>query len=88
MYVPKDWRIKGISFEGNNGGSYIRFRPTEREDVVEIEVGHDCITAIKPKKVNVYALAAILTRASEIGFSQMIKDLNGGDEPPKWAEPH
>lgn len=77
-----------VTLEGNKGGSYVRLTTTEVDEVFEIEVGHDCVTAVKAQRISGFALAAILTRAHQIGFGQMLKDLYGGDEPPKWAEPY
>lgn len=86
--MPKDWRICGVTFEGNKGGSYLRFAPTDRDDIVRLEVGHDCVTTVKEQEINIFALAAILTRAHDVGFKKMIEDLYNGGEPPKWAEPY
>ncbi len=77
----------GLVVEGNNGGSFVSIDPTDSEGVIRLRVGHDCVIRIDTE-ISVFALAAILGRARDIGFRKMIEDEyadQGGI--PEWCGP-
>lgn len=78
----------GLNIEGNKGGSFISIDPTERDDVVRLRVGHDCVHRIDTK-ISVFALAAILAHAKDIGFRKMIEDEYSyqSGKIPDWCGP-
>ncbi len=84
LQVAFEMRAKEMTIEGNKGGSYITITQTDREDVVRLEVGHDCVTRID-QEINVWALAAILSEAKDRGLRTVAK--SGLDDLPAWAEP-
>lgn len=62
----KDRAIKtqdSLEVSGNNGGSYVKIT-TDEENIVLLEVGHDCIMTMK-RKVLVTDLARVLTDAQD-----------------------
>ena len=74
-----------LTIEGNKGGSYITIETTSREDVVRLQVGHDCVNRID-QEVNVWLLAEILAKAKEFGFDKIAEDVFDG-EVPEWVKP-
>lgn len=71
--------------EGNKGGSYVAIEMTRQDDVVHLEVGHNCVKFID-QDINVFFLAEILTRAKDFGFDKIEKDVFE-DGTPEWAKP-
>lgn len=80
-----------IAVEDNNGGSFVEIElvnRTPKGDLVRIRVGHDCVIRID-QEISVFCLAAILGRAKDIGFEQMLKDEYRYEDGqiPEWAGP-
>lgn len=75
-----------IEVQGNNGGSFVAIARTERDGVVHLNVGHDCVIRID-QEITAAALAAILAHAKDIGFQKMLEGeyayQNG--EVPEWV---
>ncbi len=59
--------------EGNNGGSFVALRETDRAGIVRLEVGETCVVTID-EEVSVVGLSAVLTIVKKIGWDKFIKD--------------
>jgi hypothetical protein len=63
---------EGVTFEGNNGGSYIKLQE-RREGVLYLEVGETCVVTVK-MEIGTPALCCILTHAKDLGFQKLLDD--------------
>lgn len=61
-----------IEVDGNRSGSYIKLARSEREGFCAIEVGETCVVTIR-EEIPVAWLAAILTKARDDGFENVLR---------------
>lgn len=71
--MPKTKIPDHIEVEGARGGSFVRIDKTDREGIVDIEVGHSCVITVR-HELPVTWLAALLTHAKDIGFENAMGD--------------